>query len=129
LDSASRPLDAIGVSESKWLILLKLAPPIAARYAERLVMPSLGESTHVFIVRAWREPREIPGAAPQWRFSIQKVGHDELTYLQDVEALSAFMRVHLGIRRSPARWRRILRHLLAPQHGEATDGPVARNAP
>ena len=129
MDSVSRPINAIGVLESSWLILLKLAPSIAARQAERLAMPSLGESTHVIIIRAWLEPREIPGASPQWRFSIQEVGHDELTYLQDFEALSAFMQAHLGICRSPARWRRRLRLLLARQRGEAGDGPATGNAP
>lgn len=92
-------------------------------------MPSLGESTHVFIIRAWLEPREIPGAAPQWRFSIQEVGHEDRTYLRDFAALSVFMQMHMGICRSPASWQRKLRHLFARHTDEAGDGVSAGDAP
>lgn len=76
-------------------------------------MPSLGESTHVFIIRAWIEPREIPGAVPQWRFSIQEIGHAHRTYVQDCPALSEFVQMQLGLCRSSAHWQRRLRRLFA----------------
>jgi hypothetical protein len=103
----------IEFAESSWLIHLQLPPSIAARQAERRLMPSLGESTHVFIIRAWLEPREIPGASAQWRFSIQEVGEEERTYLRDFQALSEFMQMQMGMCRASASWQRKLRRLFA----------------
>jgi len=34
-------------------------------------MTSIGPNFHVFIVRARREPREIPTALPEWRFWVE----------------------------------------------------------
>lgn len=92
-------------------------------------MPSLGESTHVFIIRAWIEPREIPGATPQWRFSIQEIGHDQRTYVRDCQALSEFVQMQLGIWRSPARWQRRLRRLFGRGMDEADHGLSTGEAP
>ena len=36
-------------------------------------MTSFGRDTHVFIVRLWREPREIASAEPEWRGTVEHV--------------------------------------------------------
>ena len=36
-------------------------------------MAELEERTHVFILRIWREPREIEGATSEWRATVEHV--------------------------------------------------------
>ncbi|MFQ5857712.1 MAG: hypothetical protein ACE5LU_19065 [Anaerolineae bacterium] len=74
-------------------------------------MTSFEDNTHVFIVRIWREPREIDGAAPEWRGVIEHVTTGERRYLKDVDAIVAFilpylegMGVELGLRWRVRRW-------------------------
>ena len=38
---------------------------------------------HVFVIRARSEPREIPGAAPEWRFWIEHLPGGEQHYYRD----------------------------------------------
>lgn len=55
-------------------------------------MTSREERTHVFIVRIRREPREIPGTAPQWRGMIEYVGKtEETTSRQGLNGLADIM--------------------------------------
>jgi len=57
-------------------------------------MASFSENTHVFIVRIWREPREIAGAAPEWRGSIEQVPGGERRYVKDLDDIVAFIGSH-----------------------------------
>jgi len=66
---------------------------------------------HVFVVRIWREPREIPGASPQWRGVIERMSGGERRYVKDVDEISAFiapylerMGINLGMRWRLRRW-------------------------
>ena len=53
---------------------------------------SSGEpDVHVFVIRARREPREIPGAAPRWRFWIEHLPGGEQHHYRDFEEVLAFI--------------------------------------
>jgi hypothetical protein len=74
-------------------------------------MPLFEEHTHVFIVRIWREPREIEDASPEWRGVIEHVPDGKRRYLKDLAEIAAFiapylkeMGVQLEIRWRVRRW-------------------------
>lgn len=74
-------------------------------------MPLFEEHTHVFIVRIWREPREIEGAAPEWRGVIEHVPDGKRHYLKNLAEITTFiapylkqMGVELGIHQRVRRW-------------------------
>jgi hypothetical protein len=81
-------------------------------------MKTSDEHTQVFIVRIWREPREIEGAPPEWRGVIEHVGSGERRFLKELENISAFVAPHLqrmGIRVRQPRLRRWLKRFLFPR--------------
>lgn len=51
---------------------------------------------HAFIVRVWREPRELPGARPLWRGSVEHVTSGVQRYLNALEELSEFVQARTG---------------------------------
>lgn len=58
----------------------------------------------MFIVRIWREPREIEGAGPEWRGVIEHVGSGERRYLKDLGEITAFVAPRLeemGVKLEP----------------------------
>ncbi len=54
-------------------------------------MNPIEENTHVFIVRVWREQREIEGAMPTWRGMIEYVPSGERRYLKDLDEIRGFI--------------------------------------
>jgi hypothetical protein len=47
---------------------------------------------HAFILRIWREPREIHGAAPQWRGKIENAANPrEQRFLKDLGEIISFL--------------------------------------
>ncbi len=58
-------------------------------------MSSFEENTHAFIVRVWREPREIEGAPPEWRGMIEHVGTGRRRYIKDLREITDFMALYL----------------------------------
>lgn len=54
-------------------------------------MTSIEEHTHVFIVRVWREAREIQGTTPEWRGVIEHVSSGERRYLKGLEEIGVFI--------------------------------------
>jgi hypothetical protein len=47
-------------------------------------------TTHVFILRVWVEPREIKGASPEYRFTLEHIGSGEkfaLTNITEIPSL------------------------------------------
>jgi hypothetical protein len=54
-------------------------------------MRSSEEGRHTFIVRIWREPREIEGLAAEWRGQIERVGGGERRYFRRLDELVSFM--------------------------------------
>lgn len=70
-------------------------------------MTPFEQNTHVFIIRVWRESREIEGATPQWRGVIEHVTSGERRYVQNLNDISAFIATYLlGMGIKPAnKWR------------------------
>ena len=59
-------------------------------------MAALEEYTHVFIVRIWREPREIEGAAPEWRGAVEHVASGERRYIKQLNEIEPVIAHYLG---------------------------------
>lgn len=55
-----------------------------------------GQSFHSFIVRIWREPREILGARAQWRGLIEHVASGQRRYVNDLAGLETFILKYIG---------------------------------
>jgi hypothetical protein len=49
------------------------------------------EQTQVFVVRLWRERREIDGAAPYWRGVVEHVASGRRRFLQETLILTPFV--------------------------------------
>jgi hypothetical protein len=72
-------------------------------------MASFRENTHVFIVRIWREPREIEGAVPEWRGMIEHVGSGEQHHVKGLNEIVAFIGGYLETgTRDTSWWRRMV---------------------
>jgi hypothetical protein len=54
-----------------------------------------GPDLHIFIIRARREPREIPGAPSEWRFWIEHHPSGARHYYRDFAEVLAFIAEHL----------------------------------
>jgi len=54
-------------------------------------MRALKEKTHTFILRVWLEPREIDGAADEWRGLVRHVGSGRQRYLNNLNQIIAFI--------------------------------------
>ena len=50
----------------------------------------------MFVVRIWREPREIENAAPQWRGLIEHVLSGARSYLGDIDGIAGFIAPYLA---------------------------------
>lgn len=50
---------------------------------------------HVFVIRARSEPREVPGAQPEWRFWIEHLPGGEQHYYRDFAEVLAFIAGYL----------------------------------
>lgn len=72
---------------------------------------------HVFVLRIWREPREIVDAPPQWRGFIEDATRGRRRYLTRLDDIPAFIAPYLremGVDPNPRqpwrqRWRRLFR--------------------
>ena len=58
-------------------------------------MTPQGPDLHVFVIRARREPREIPGAPAEWRFWIEHLPGGEQHYYQNFAEVLAFIAEYL----------------------------------
>ena len=70
-------------------------------------MDQFEEYTQVFIVRIWREPREIDGATPKWRGLVEHVTSGERRYVERLNEIAPFIASHLGENgpKTDLRWR------------------------
>lgn len=59
-------------------------------------MTSFEESSHAYILRFWREPREIQDAEPEWRGVIEHVRTGDRRYLRGLDGILDFIAWHLG---------------------------------
>ncbi len=58
-------------------------------------MKSFEPNRHVFILRIWREPREIEGAELEWRGVIEHVPTGERRYFNELNDVVDFLRPYL----------------------------------
>lgn len=49
------------------------------------------EDAMVFIVRLWREPREIPGAPPELRGSVEHLASGTRRYFRKLDSILSFI--------------------------------------
>ena len=71
---------------------LSLDPQPASNRTTAHGMAEFEERTHVFILRIWREPREIEGATSEWRTTVEHVGSGEQRHartLAEIEPILA----------------------------------------
>ena len=54
-------------------------------------MGSSDDGRQTFIVRIWREPREIEGMAPEWRGLIERLDTRERRYFRRLDDLVGFI--------------------------------------
>ena len=59
-------------------------------------MAPFREKTQAFLIRVWCEPREIEGAAPEWRGVIEHLPSRERRYLRNLDEIGAFIKPYLG---------------------------------
>lgn len=52
--------------------------------------------TESFIIRIWREGRELSNQADRWRGVVQAVGSDERVYFQSFAQMLEFIRQRIG---------------------------------
>jgi hypothetical protein len=60
-------------------------------------MGSSEERRHTFIVRIWREPREVEGMTPEWRGLIERVGSGDRRYFHRLDELISFMQGYMTL--------------------------------
>lgn len=58
-------------------------------------MKSIDEETQVFIVRLWRELREIDGARPLLRGTVEHVPSGQRLYIKEVDEVKQFILPYL----------------------------------
>jgi hypothetical protein len=58
-------------------------------------MNSPEKNRQVFVVRIWREAREIEGKLPEWRGMIESVHSGERRYLKNLGDIAAFIAPYL----------------------------------
>lgn len=71
------------------------------------------EDAHVFIVRVWREPREIAGAQPEWRGVVEHVASKQRRFIREPSDISTFVAGYVDsalgdsqLKRWLSRWRK-----------------------
>jgi hypothetical protein len=86
-------------------------------------MKSFCEDTHSFILRCWREPRELEAAEPVWRGEVEHVPTGKRVYFNNFEELKGFLASYLPeinaeeTRKEEKEKRTWLGTQLAPQKG------------
>ena len=58
-------------------------------------MAGNNDSTHSFVVRIWTETRDIDGAVPEWRGSIEHVASQERRYVRTLQGIILFLAQHI----------------------------------
>jgi len=59
-----------------------------------IAMTPFAENTHAFVVRIWREPREISGAKPEWRGVIEHVPSGKRRYMNMLDEIVTFIALY-----------------------------------
>ena len=58
-------------------------------------MKSFCDDTHSFVLRCWREPRELKEAASVWRGEVEHVPTGKRLYFKNFEELKGFLASYL----------------------------------
>jgi hypothetical protein len=58
-------------------------------------MTSFEQDTHVFIVRIWREPREIEEAQAEWRGVVEHIPTGQRRYFKDMDEIKHVVQPYL----------------------------------
>lgn len=93
--------------------------PSPANRIETQSMPAPEAREHIFVLRLWSEPRELEGAAPVWRGTIEHVPTRQRCYIKNLDEIKVFLLPYLsamGVLPDPpssrpgwlARWRSLL---------------------
>jgi hypothetical protein len=67
-------------------------------------MKTMDERSHAFVVRLWEERRDIDGAEPAWRGSVEDVRTGARHYFVSLPELSDYLERQSGMTRQPERW-------------------------
>lgn len=59
-------------------------------------MAALEERTHAFILRIWREPREIEGATSEWRATVEHVGSGQRRHARTLDEIEPIIARYQG---------------------------------
>jgi hypothetical protein len=62
----------------------------------RCKLANIEDQTLVFVIRIWFEPREIEGASPEWRGSIEHLGSGKRRYFTNLSDISNYIAPFLG---------------------------------
>jgi hypothetical protein len=88
---------ASGVEPGRYLLAdVVTTASFVVRETDRVPMTSFDENTQAFIVRFWRERREIEAAMPEWRGVVEHVRSGDRRYLKSFEELVQFIARHLS---------------------------------
>lgn len=60
-------------------------------------MDSYEESDHAFVIRIWREDREILEAPPTWRGVIEHVTSGKKQYLHELDNITTFIAPYIEL--------------------------------
>ena len=58
---------------------------------------SINEQSHAFIVKIWHERRDIAGAEPVWRGSVDDVQAGSRLYFDSLGVLCSYLTRHAGL--------------------------------
>ncbi len=58
---------------------------------------SLSEQSHAFVIKIWHERRDIIGAEPVWRGSVNDVQGGPRVYFNSLATLCGYLARHAGI--------------------------------
>lgn len=59
------------------------------------IMGTFESNAQAFVLRIWREPREIEGAPAVYRLALSHVASGALAYFQEVDELCTFIKLYL----------------------------------
>ena len=65
-------------------------------------MKPIDERSFAFVVKVWEERRDIDGAAPTWRGSLDDVQSGDRVYFDTLAELCDQLRLHTGLERAAA---------------------------
>jgi hypothetical protein len=66
---------------------------VVARTAAMVVVSE--QDTHVFVIRMWREPREIEGKESEWRGVIEHVATRERCHVRALHEITIFLAAYI----------------------------------